>query len=184
MRRFACALLFFVAVSTINNAQASNIRRRPKRLNPSVAQYIGSPSMDGTFGLASLPDNWLGGTGNWSNGADWSAGLPGSNSDVLINTGNDNVTLDTNANINSLTLGGDSGYMTSSLVGDGNGHTVNIASTLTVKNPSGYLALNGDVYTVHGNAAINAIVYLIGGRAYCQRQRSDFLNGISFWQAI
>ena len=25
----------------------------------------------------SSPDNWLGGTGNWSNGADWSAGLPG-----------------------------------------------------------------------------------------------------------
>lgn len=150
MRHFACALLFFVAACAINNAQASNIRRRPKRLNSSVAQHIDtidSPGMNGTFGLASLPDNWLGGTGNWSNGADWSAGLPGSNSDVLINTGNDNVTLDTGASITSLTLGGASGA--SSLVGDGNGHTVNIASALTV-NSSGNLTLNGDVSLLSG----------------------------------
>jgi hypothetical protein len=52
----------------------------------------------------SSPDNWLGGTGNWSNGADWSAGEPGGGSDVFINTGNDHVGLDVSATINSLTL--------------------------------------------------------------------------------
>jgi hypothetical protein len=163
MRRFACALLFFVAFGAINSAQASSIRHHPRGHNVSLVQYVKqtySGGIDGTFGLASLPDNWLGGTGNWSNVADWSAGLPGSTSDVLINTGNDNVTLDTNATINSLTLGGSSG--TSSLVGDGNGHTVNVAGALTV-NSSGNLGLNGDVYTIGGAATLNGMVSVDGG---------------------
>jgi hypothetical protein len=82
----------------------------------------------------SSPDNWLGGTGNWSNGADWSAGEPGSSSDVFINTGNDNVTLDTNASINSLTLGGSTG--SSMLAGN---YLITIAGSLTV-NQTGTLA--------------------------------------------
>jgi hypothetical protein len=89
----------------------------------------------------SSPDNWLGGTGNWSNGADWSAGEPGSSSDVTINTGNDVVMLDTSANINSLTLGGSSG---SSEIEEANygGHTITIAGSLTI-NESGTLSLSG-----------------------------------------
>ncbi len=70
-----------------------------------------APSQGGVV-TPSSPDNWLGGTGNWSNGSDWSAGLPGSSSDVTIGTGNDYVTLNTSASINSLTLGGSSGSST------------------------------------------------------------------------
>jgi hypothetical protein len=88
--------------------------------------------------LPSSPDDWLGGVGNWSNGAGWSTGLPGSNSDVLINTGNDTVTLDTSASINSLTLGGSSG--SSILASDANPHTLLIAGALTI-NQSGNLQL-------------------------------------------
>jgi len=42
-------------------------------------------SRDGlpTFLAGLRIDNTLGGTGNWSNGADWSGGEPGSSSDVL-----------------------------------------------------------------------------------------------------
>ncbi|HZP23679.1 MAG TPA: PEP-CTERM sorting domain-containing protein, partial [Terriglobales bacterium] len=94
----------------------------------------------------SSPDNWLGGTGNWSNVADWSAGEPGSGSDVFINTGNDNVTLDVSASINSLTLGGTTG--TSTLTNSGSS-TLTIAGALTI-NQTGTLTLNDGSATAGG----------------------------------
>jgi hypothetical protein len=113
------------------------------------------------------PDNWLGGTGNWSNGADWSAGQPGSGSDVFINTGNDNVTLDVNASINSLTLGGTSGSSTLTNTGI---VTLTIAGALTI-NQSGTLTFStvgvsaggtvtnaGTVNLTHGGLAGGTII--------------------------
>src|SRR5215469_6007316 len=50
---------------------------------------------------------WNGGTGNWSNGALWTGGIPGSGSTVLIDNGkpvNSAVTLDTSATIRNLTI--------------------------------------------------------------------------------
>ncbi len=101
----------------------------------------------------SSPDNWLGGAGNWSSPADWSAGLPGSNSDVNINTGNDHVTLDTSADINSLTLGGPSGFELSTLQGNRTAQTLNIAQDLTV-NQSGSLQLQSDTFNVGGSVDV------------------------------
>ena len=51
-------------------------------------------------------DNWLGGTGNWSNAANWSAGVPGSSTAVSIgNTLSGSVTEDlTNAAAASLSI--------------------------------------------------------------------------------
>jgi len=110
----------------LSSAQASSIAQP---LRPSLSQFppwidAGS-SFHASFNPSS-PDDWLGGTGNWSDPADWSAGLPGSSSDVFINTGNDYVTLDTSTNINSLTLGGASG--SSTLIAEG--ATVNIAGAV------------------------------------------------------
>jgi hypothetical protein len=53
-------------------------------------------------------DNWLGGTGNWSNGSDWSLNAPpGSADDATIGGPNDYVSFDVgNATVNSLTLSG------------------------------------------------------------------------------
>jgi hypothetical protein len=53
-------------------------------------------------------DNWLGGTGNWSNGSDWSLNAPpGSGDDAKIGGVNDYVSFDVgSATINSLTLSG------------------------------------------------------------------------------
>ncbi len=52
-------------------------------------------------------DAWLGGSGVWSNAADWSGGVPLPDSDVTIGaTGSGSVTLDTGATIDSLTLAG------------------------------------------------------------------------------
>ena len=58
--------------------------------------------------LITPPDNWNGGTGNWSNSGNWSNGEPGAGSDVTIYSGGtDQVTLDTGSTtINSLQLGG------------------------------------------------------------------------------
>src|SRR5271157_4322621 len=63
-------------------------------------------------GLLALPmpssvDDWLGGFGLWSNADNWDNGVPDGTSDVTIYSGgNDIVTLDVRAAINSLTLGG------------------------------------------------------------------------------
>lgn len=111
-----------------------------------------APSQGGVS-TPSSPDNWLGGTGNWSNGSDWSAGRPNNGSDVTIDTGNDYVTLDTSASINSLTLGGSSGSSTLIDPGTG-GFTVSIAGALTV-NFTGTLTLDGtgDRIVAGGNSS-------------------------------
>lgn len=113
------------------------------------------------FTMPSSPDNWLGGTGNWSNGADWSAGEPGSSSDVFINTGNDYVTLDTGASINSLTIGGSSG---SSMLQEtqGRGFVVDIAGALTI-NQTGTLTLVQDA--IFAASASNAGTINLSGQA-------------------
>ena len=95
-------------------------------------------------GIALAQDSWNGGTGNWSNPGNWSAGLPGNNSDVVIDTTRDNVTLDTGATIKTLTLGdNDLLYHSSTLVGDGSAHTLAIAGPLTV-NISGTLIFSNN----------------------------------------
>lgn len=110
----------------------------------------------------SSPDDWLGGTGNWGNGSDWSGGLPGSGSDVTIYTGNDYVTLDTSSNINSLTVGGPSGFPgNSTLIGDGNPHTLNVAGSLTVGH-SGFLQLVNDTATA-GSVSVSGYLFLNQG---------------------
>ena len=80
-----------------------------------------------------VPDNWNGGTGNWSNGADWSVGVPGASSDVTIYSGgNDKVTLDVSTTISSLTLGGAANGTTSELTDGGVAQTLTITNALNV----------------------------------------------------
>ena len=83
-------LVVLLAVST-SVAHASTTRKRltkaqrvsyyvPVKSGPAVHAAalnlsVGSSSPDRL--APSSPDNWRGGTGNWSNGADWTAGLPG-----------------------------------------------------------------------------------------------------------
>ena len=93
-------------------------------------------------------------------------GLPGQASNVTINTGNDYVTLDTSASINSLTIGGNTG--SSTLIDPvGNGYNLNIAGALTI-NQSGNLMLgnsssqSGDSISAGANS-INAGMISLGG---------------------
>ena len=83
--------------------------------------------------MPSSPDNWNGGSGNWSDAGNWSGGEPGPTNDVTINSGNyDTVTLDTNATINSLTLGGAVNGTPSQLIEDGVARNLTIAGSLTI----------------------------------------------------
>jgi hypothetical protein len=69
-----------------------------------------------TAGLFALPllgqtnDAWLGGTGNWSDGSKWSAGVPTASSNVFIDNGSGTasaVTVDVAASCNNLTIDSD-----------------------------------------------------------------------------
>ena len=104
-------------------------------------------------GFALAQDNWLGGTGNWSDGALWSTGVPLPANNVLINSGGpDSVTLDVSTTINSLTLGGDN--FTSELTDGGAAQTLSITRALNVGG-SGYLNLYGGTAVAAGAASSN-----------------------------
>ena len=108
-------------------------------------------------------DNWLGGTGDWSDLTFWSGGLPGIASDVYINTGNDLAYLDTNATIASLTLGGTTG--SSELSSTGTTNYLTIAGALTV-NQTGTLSLDSGDTVAAATLSINSgTVNLNGGSA-------------------
>ncbi len=138
-------------LNVVPAAHASSIATQPHRDSLGYESWLAG-SMDLHSSLTpDSPDDWLGGTGYWDNGADWSVGVPGGSSDVVIATGSDNVTLDQNASINSLTLGGSTG--TSTLTEPfGRGLFVQIAGALTI-NQSGTLTLAGDAITANANSS-------------------------------
>ena len=164
MRRIASRLqclvvlllaLNFLALSAWSSGASTQTRRHS---SSGFAAWMSTTSFYQPVYAPSSPDNWLGGTGNWSNVADWSAGEPGSGSDVFINTGNDNVTLDVNAYVNSLTLGGTSGSSTLT----GSGHYLTIAGALTI-NQSGTLTFAGSVIHLDGSATNAGTINLSQG---------------------
>jgi len=167
-------IVVFVALASFAAQAADTTHRARSAQSAGFADWISDASgRPMNFAVPSSPDNWLGGSGNWSNGADWSAGEPGGSSDVFINTGNDYVMLDqnTSANINSLTLGGSSGSSTLLDPNQGGGNvaitiagalTINQTGTLTLESGdsisaganssnAGSITLNGASMTVNGN---------------------------------
>ena len=157
------ALTIFAAVSTC--AARSGAAQRPS-MAPRKSAAIefwsaASPYLPGVAVLPSSPDNWLGGTGDWSTGSKWSAGVPGFGSDVLINTGNDAVTLSVAAMINSLTLGGSAGSSSLNYASPTE-NGLNIAGALTI-NQSGSLTLGNNHITAGGNSANYGNIYMLSG---------------------
>ena len=136
-------LLIILAVILVSGGSASSIHSRKQQ----QLFYPGLYSSSST-------DNWLGGTGNWSDPSDWDLGLPSGGSDVVIYSGgSDLVFLDTSPNIASLTLGGDTG--TSQLADNGTAQTLTIAGALTV-NQTGVLYLAGGNTVTAGADSSNA----------------------------
>ena len=127
-----------IAIVATTAAYGSTTHKSRKHFDFSV-----SPSSS-PFHFPSMPDDWLGGTGNWSNGGDWSAGVPTLANDVVIYSGgDDNVTLDVGSTtIDSLTLGGVNNGTTSVLTDGGTTQNLTIINALTV-GQSGVLQLTG-----------------------------------------
>jgi hypothetical protein len=74
------SLCFVVLMlSLVGAAPRKNGNQKPTQVSSWNFLAGAGPFEPITFGTPSSPDNWLGGTGNWSNGGDWSAGLPGVN---------------------------------------------------------------------------------------------------------
>ena len=123
----ASIALVFSSLLMANMAWAGGPRARP--VSHAKATPLSKPT--------STPDNWLGGFGAWSDVTNWSAGVPGANSDVFIATGLDEVLLDMSGTVASVSVGGATG---NSYLDDTYGRDLNILGTLTV-NPSGVIYL-------------------------------------------
>jgi len=129
-----------------------------------IALCFSAPAARAQLGSCALssPDFWnVAGNGNWSTGADWSGGEPGSSSNVCITNGTSTVTLDTNATIANLQLasgnaldfssGKDLAVNGGSIVNDGN--IAMSSGTLTLEHN---LTLSGGgTLTMSGSADIN-----------------------------
>jgi hypothetical protein len=128
-------------------------------------------------------DNWLGGTGNWSNPANWSAGVVPNNSgstvyNVIINSGGTDVVEladDENITIASLVVGGTAGHSTLEYP-TGNPYMayafVNVTGALTV-NKNGKIQnvgqYGGENLMVGGNLTLAGIISATqGGRVDLQ----------------
>ena len=114
-----------------------------------------------TAGCALSQDNWLGGTGNWSNGALWSTGVPLPGNDVLIYSGgSDYVTLDVNASIKSLMLGGAYNGFTSELTDSGSPRDLTIAGALNLDQTGDLNLSGGSTVSVGANSTIAGIIFV------------------------
>ncbi len=118
-----------------------------------------SPPVD----APALVISWNAGTGNWNNAANWSpAQLPAAGDDVVIGANGSNttftVTLDVNATVNSLNLGGGSGTQTLAIASPT--LTLNAPSTV---NANGILRQSGGTIAGNGSLIINGTYNWSGG---------------------
>jgi PEP-CTERM motif len=98
-----------------------------------------------TISLSPVNDFWNGGTGVWSNGAQWSLGTsPGINNNAIIYSGgNDLVTLNIGSgSVNQLNVGGALNGFTSELTDGGTAQNLTIVQGLSV-GANGFLDLTG-----------------------------------------
>lgn len=103
-----------------------------------------------TLAFGQTNSSWNGGTGNWSNSTDWTPNqVPnnggGNTYNVTIDSGGDTVTLNQNATIGSLVLGGSTGSSTLESQ-SGNAETLNITGGLVVNQSGKLYAENGSDY--------------------------------------
>jgi len=106
--------------------------------------------------------HWKGAaSGNWSDPTKWDTGsVPGSSDDVVIDVaGTYDITLDVNATVNSLTLGGAGGTQTL-VIGSGQTLTLNDASTISA---NGVMELSSGTLTGDGDLTVNGTFNWSGG---------------------
>jgi hypothetical protein len=151
-------LLILCAVIFVSGGYASPIHKS------AINRDLGFHSTYAVHGSTST-DNWLGGTGNWSDSWCWGSGLPSGGSDVVVYSGGfDLVYLDTSASIASLTLGGDDGGG-SQLVDNGTPQTLTVAGALTVNLTGALYLAGGNRVTVGADSTNAGVIQLENGSA-------------------
>ena len=124
-------------------------------------------------------DIWTGGPGNWSNSNKWTAGLPNTSDNVLIDNGNSKVspvTLDISTAINNLTIDSDDSLSfnpgTSLAVGGG---TISNAGKVVItggSNANTILSLGANTTLSGGGTVTLAYNGSGGGTAYIEQNAS------------
>ncbi len=99
-----------------------------------------------------VSDDWFGGSGTWNTASQWSAGIPGANSDVTIYSGTtDSVTLDVGSTtVLSLALGGPLNGTTSTLKDAGTKQNLTVTNGLAI-GVTGFLQFTGGGTLSAGN---------------------------------
>jgi hypothetical protein len=165
LRRNSLPLLLLAAVAALclhppsTHAQddQKDLQKPPQAVSLDWGATLIPPARPATTGRHLIPgtvnSSWNGGTGNWSTSSDWNPnGVPnnggGNTYNVTIDSGGtDLVSLDLNATINSLVLGGSTGSSTLQNL-SGSAETLNITGALTV-NKTGQLNFgNGSTLNV------------------------------------
>ena len=123
----------------------------------------GSNFIELATAFSSTTDLWNGGTGVWSNGAQWSIGVPQPVFDTIIYSGgNDLVTMDVGSStVNSLAIGGPANGFTSELTDGGTAQTLTITNGLTV-GAQGVLSFTGSGSLITAASVSNSGSVTIG----------------------
>src|SRR5580704_2960393 len=117
---------------------------------------------------AIINENWNGGTGNWSTGGDWTPnGVPNNGGGNVYNVtidsgGTDNVSLDINATIASLVLGGSTGSSTLANQA-GTAETLTITGGLTVNTTGTLVFSNASTLSAGANSSNSGLLDLESG---------------------
>src|SRR5580704_4557990 len=114
---------------------------------------------------AIINENWNGGTGNWRTGGDWTPnGVPNNGGGNVYNVtidsgGTDNVSLDINATIASLVLGGSTGSSTLANQA-GTAKTLTVTGGLTINATGNLLFAAGSTVTAGANSTNSGLIDL------------------------
>ena len=123
----------------------------------------GSNFVELSTGYSSTTDLWNGGTGVWSNGSQWSIGVPQPAFDTIIYSGgNDVVSMNVgSATVNSLTVGGPTNGFTSTLADSGFTQTLTVTNGLNV-GQQGILSFTGNGSSITAATVSNSGAVTIG----------------------
>jgi PEP-CTERM motif len=128
-----------------------------------LSVIYGSNYVEISTSYSSTTDLWNGGTGVWSNGSQWSIGVPQPAFDTIIYSGgNDDVTMDVGSStVNSLTVGGPSNGFSSILSDNGTAQTLVVTNGLTV-GAQGALDFTGSGSSITAASVSNNGYVLLG----------------------
>ena len=168
MSRVSFLVVFLVATAGIGSAQDNWLGGTGNWSNSAGRAGARAPRLRLSHTASPLPtasSNWIGGIGNWSNASDWIPNGVPSGADVTIDSGgNDVVTLDMNAGIASLILGGTSGSaMLQNLAGSA--ETLAVTGATTIAIPGTLTFGNGSTLTFGGGLTVGGSFDLIGASA-------------------